>query len=176
MLNAFRQIYESSFLEIDNINSVTRRFANTFFKGEVKKLTDKIKVDKKKGKKTKQSTIKTRRMSSKWRLFLNIRWLTTMILFLFLITVRYFISKIWSKCIPVSYLCISASFYPYLPFTEWKKTHQKWFYANLLGKPGLRRAGLHIRPGYRSEIWSKCFSVLPIWVSYTFYPYLPFTE
>ncbi len=152
MLNAFRQIYESSFLEIDNINSVTRRFANTFFKGEVKKLTDKIKVDKKKGKKTKQSTIKTRRMSSKWRLFLNIRWLTTMILFLFLITVRYFISKIWSKCIPVSYLCISASFYPYLPFTEWKKTQQKWFYANLLGKTGLASGWATHKA--RLEVWN----------------------
>ena len=65
LLKAFHEIYESSLLEIDNINSVTRRFANTFFKGEVNKVTDKLKAGKKNKNKSQTSQVKFRRMTGK---------------------------------------------------------------------------------------------------------------
>ena len=50
-------------LDIENINSVNRRFVNTFLKGEVNKISDKIKVEK--NKKIGTSQVKLRRMTDK---------------------------------------------------------------------------------------------------------------
>lgn len=63
LIKAFHEIYESSLLDIENINSVNRRFVNTFLKGEVNKISDKIKAEK--NKKIRTSQVKLRRMTDK---------------------------------------------------------------------------------------------------------------
>ena len=57
ILLGFREIYEVSYCDFDNINSILRRFANTFSKGCVKTETENIRLEKRK-----KSTVKLRRL------------------------------------------------------------------------------------------------------------------
>ena len=57
ILLGFREIYEVSYCNFDNINSVSRRFTNTFSKGYVKTEIENISLEKRK-----KSTVKLRRL------------------------------------------------------------------------------------------------------------------